>query len=121
VYVVGATPTWGNAAGSFWCKGTYPQGSSSIVLSVNLTAPTAAGTYHIIVAGRGEFNCTQVFSGTNWAAGSAIWGDGNDIAQWSSASIATAMASGQVCADWWTASGWSKVWVAATAVRLVVK
>jgi hypothetical protein len=103
VMVAAATPTWGDHASSVINLGNFgtPVSGLTRTVPINLIAPATPGTYYIIAAFRGEFTAAQVLSCTNWSyGGSAVWNDGNDVAQWSAATIQTASASGAVLVDY---------------------
>ncbi len=95
IYVVGATTSWGEHSLSYWSIGQFGVGSSSATVSVDVTAPAVAGTYHIIIAGGWEITAGQVMSATNWAVGELHWNDGNDIAGWNSTQIRDARVNGR--------------------------
>ena len=75
----GYTWTWGNRSSSMvTLSSNIPQTESTSTYSLNLQAPLDEGTYYILFGLRGEYNMSQIFSCTNWTAGSPVWNDGND-------------------------------------------
>jgi hypothetical protein len=74
-------PSWGTRQTSFsTITGWVGTGSKELSVNLNLSAPSATGTYFIYFASSAEKTSEQVASSHNWAAGAVKWGDGNDIA-----------------------------------------
>lgn len=116
----GWTPSWGNHQTSFVPAG-MAQGAGSKTVNINVQAPTAQGTYYILLAFRAEIDAGDVFSMTNWArSGGEVWNDGNDIADFSATKINTANANGNVVASVLFDSGYQNLYIPATAVRVEV-
>ena len=66
---LGGTVDWGNRCEQPWLAERWIEtGTHRYVVQVDKTAPNKPGTYHIIVAFRGEYNVGQVMSLTNWSA-----------------------------------------------------
>ncbi len=95
---VAATVTWGNRATQPWRVSSHiSQGWHNLTANVNKTAPTAPGTYYIVFGNQGEFNEDQIMSATNWAFGTVVWHDGNDLGwDWSAAQFQQAHDTGTV-------------------------
>jgi hypothetical protein len=117
----GWTPTWGVPQSSYDCEGSAPAGKSTKTAVIDLTGPFAAGTYHLILAGALEKDCDHVMAATSSDLTVPKWGDGNDVAAWSLATLSSAASQGYVCADWLTAAGMGKSYVAAAVVQIVVQ
>lgn len=80
-YVVGAMPTWGPRERSAIRLAGLPRPVQRAWRSVTFAVPPPAqpGPQHIVILFDQEDTVDHLFSNTNWQAGSAIWGDGNDI------------------------------------------
>jgi hypothetical protein len=119
---MGVTPTWGDHATSYTDLGAFttPAIGLARVIPINLTAPSTAGTYYIIAAFRSESSAAQVVSCTATAAGAPVWNNGDDVADWSAPTIATADAAGTVLVNYLGAGGNLPVFVPATAITVVV-
>jgi hypothetical protein len=115
------TPNWGTHSTSFTSYGALatPTASSKTV-SLNYNAPTTPGTYYIILAYRAEVTGAQVASMTNWAYGSPVWDDGNDLAGWNDQAALDAM-QGRLTENLLTTSGYKQVYVPAAAIKVVVQ
>ena len=98
VFVVEATPTWGDHRSSYWRLPIFVPafGAAQEDVNINLTAPSAPGTYAIIFAAQAEFSGGYVASATHWPSGSPRWDNGDDIAGWSLSQINFAIANGYV-------------------------
>ncbi len=95
VFPLGYTWTWGlRQTAMVLLSSDAPFGTSNWNVPINLSAPTTPGTYYILFGVRGEFTLTQVFSATNWTAGSGVWGDGNDYHDMDDADLLTAHENG---------------------------
>jgi len=125
VMAIGMTSTWGPHATSFVDLGNFsptPVTNLQKTIQVNLTAPTAPGTYYLVTAFNGEFDAAHVMSCTNWSAGDPVWDNGDDIAGWSASAIETAIANGtQPVYYSFGSAGSQLINVPATAIRIVVK
>jgi hypothetical protein len=74
-------PSWGTRQTSFSTVTDWVgTGLRELSLNLNLTAPSAAGTYFIYFASSAEITSAQVAASHNWHVDPVIWGDGNDIA-----------------------------------------
>ncbi|MCX6878450.1 MAG: hypothetical protein NTW21_32245 [Verrucomicrobia bacterium] len=98
---LGGTADWGERSAAHWMtNGSIATGTHTYSVAVSKTAPTAPGTYHIVLAFAGEFNTAQIFSRTSWAAlpgGAVTWNDGNDVAfDWGPQQFADAQRDGAV-------------------------
>jgi pimeloyl-ACP methyl ester carboxylesterase len=118
----GITLSWGSNAASYADLGGFATPVTGLVRSVDIsaTAPLTPGTYHILLAFRGEFTAGQVMSATNWAVGTLVWDNGDDIADWPQTMIDTANREGTVLANYLGTGGNTPTWVPATAITVVV-
>jgi len=115
------TSSWGENSNSWWLiHPCLPYGSSTQTASVNLQAPSEAGTYYIIFAFRGELTGAQMASATNWNVGYLVWNDGNDIADFSSTQISEAQQNGVTVVNWLYAEGYLLTYTPACAITVVV-
>ncbi len=116
------TPSWGDPASSYWTvQHSIPVGAGAYTASVNLTAPTRPGTYHVLFAFALEEHGYNVASATNWASGlPPQWGDGNNIAELTPSKIAQAQRYGCAVDRWNMQSGPQDVLVAVTAITIDV-
>jgi hypothetical protein len=112
------TSNWQSPLTAYNCEGAIPSGTNTRIINVSKTAPSQAGEYYLIVAGRLDHSCDEVASAST---GTLSWSDGNDIALWGSAAITEATGKGVACVDWTTASGASKALVPAAAVKITVQ
>ena len=120
VYTI-ETPTWGDRRAFRAVAGPLSQGRNELRVDIDRVAPTAPGTYYIIVASSGETGPEFVASGTNWSNDYPRWGDDTDIAAWPEALAREAVTTGFVSAPWTVGGGRrSDIEVGATAVRVVV-
>ena len=122
VMAMGVTPTWGSHATSFTDLGGFstPVSGLSRTIQVNYTAPSTPGTYYIIAAFQAEYTAAQVMSCTSWAVAAPVWNNGDDVADWSSSTIDTANANGNVLVNYLATSGNLPRYVPATAIKVVV-
>ena len=73
-------PSWGPRQTSFSTITSWVgTGSQELSVNLNLSAPSATGTYFIYFASSAEIKSAGVASSHNHAAGTVIWNDGNDI------------------------------------------
>jgi hypothetical protein len=116
------TPSWGVHSTSYEDLGrlSTPVSGLSRAISVSLTAPITPGTYYITTAFGGELNAAQVMSCTNWAAGSPMWNNGDDVADWTASTIAAANANGRAEVSYRFSSGQGTNWIPATAIIVQV-
>jgi hypothetical protein len=115
------TPSWGDDSSRWWLIDSWlPVGSSTWTTNVQFSAPLQAGTYYVIFAFRGELTGDQVASATNWPVGHDVWGDGNDIAEFSSTQIAQAQQNGVTVDNWLYTNGYMPTYVPACAITVVV-
>jgi len=124
VMSIGVTPSWGNHATSYTDLGHFstPTTDKPLNVTVNYTAPQAPGTYYIVTAFNGEFNAGQVLSCTNWSTGngSPVWDDGNDVAGWSAAQMAEAIANGRASGQVLYNDGMHSATIPATVITVHV-
>ncbi len=119
---MGVTPTWGDPSTSYVDLGGFstPVSGLQSTIDLNLTAPSAPGTYYVIAAFRDENNAGQVMSCTNSSVGSPNWGTGYAVADWSTPTIDTADKKGTVLVNYLYPSGDIPQYVPATAIQIVV-
>ncbi len=122
VMAMGVTPTWGQPASSFTDLGGFGSPTSNLqrTITLNLTAPTAAGTYYIVTAFRAEYTAAEVMSCTNWQVGSLNWNTGYAIADWTASTINNANSDGTVLVNYLFPSGNQPQYVPATAIQVQV-
>lgn len=115
------TPSWGDPARSWrLIQGWVGDGQSVYSATVQLASPQVPGTYHIIFAFQLETNGASVASATNWARGQAVWGDGNDIADFNSKQIAEAQQYGCTTENWLLQTGYHPTFVPSDAITILV-
>jgi hypothetical protein len=102
IFPVGATPTWGIAADSYWeVEDWAPPGDTTYSVAVDLVAPSTAGTYHLILAAAAELTVADIMSGTHWESqASEIWNDDDDLANLNTTQITHAEENGWVGVQW---------------------
>ena len=100
VFPVGATPSWGPHASSYWTIDGWAtaMATTEYEVPINLTAPMEPGTHAIIFAAAAETSLAHVMSATHWASGSPTWDDGDDIAGWNTLKWDSAIGHGFVIA-----------------------
>ena len=90
------TPSWGTHSTSYFgAMSILTPATTTKTVTVSLTAPSSSGTYYIIFLFSGEYNGAQVASLTNWAYGSPVWNDGNDLADFTSSQVSDAQSVGR--------------------------
>lgn len=117
---VASTPTWGAPSASFSClASSVATGDSTLDVPVNLTAPSTPGTYYMVVAMAGTYNCDQIMSGTHpgWPAD---WINGNKVALLPQTEFEKGTTNGWIQFSWYTPNGPQVGEMAMTAVRVVV-
>jgi Short C-terminal domain len=119
---MGVTPSWGDHATSYLDLGGFstPVNGLERTISLNLTAPSTAGAYHVIAAFSATFTAGQVMSCTNWSAGQDVWNNRDDIADWPAAVIEAANANGRVQVPCLSREGEAPTYVPATAIEILV-
>lgn len=63
---------------------------------LDMTAPTQPGSYWLVWAQAAEPSAQWIFSRTNWACGTPIWGDGNDLLQVPDSVLRNAWGGGRI-------------------------
>ena len=121
---MGLTPNWGTHAVSFVpLPGfTNPITDQTRNITVSLTAPSTPGTYYIIIAFNTENTAAQVMSCTNWLVSNPVWGNGDDVADWTPTTIAEANANGRALVNYLFPSpiGNQRIKIPATALSVSV-
>jgi len=120
-----ATATWGTKSSSYWViRDEVAAGTAKYTTSgISMTAPSSPGTYHIIIAFSDELDGAQVASCTNHGHGdgSAVWNDGNDLADLSTVQISSAQSSGRTSVEYLFASGYQQYVIPVAAITITVK
>jgi hypothetical protein len=115
------TPSWGDPRTAFWTiSGWFRTGEGDLSTPVHLTAPNEPGTYYILFAMQLEMNGANVASGTSWAVHHDVWGDGNDIAQFTPTQITEAQRNGCAVDTWLFQGGPQPIAVPSDAVEVIV-
>jgi hypothetical protein len=115
-------PSWGNHAKAFWeLESFVPVGlSNSVGSAANLTAPELPGKYYLVLAFWNQPLPSYVASGTDQSKGYAVWDDGNDLADLSSAQVYSAQTKGHTYLNWLTAQGYASRGVPSDVVTINV-
>ncbi|MEY4609138.1 MAG: hypothetical protein RL625_1355, partial [Gemmatimonadota bacterium] len=81
-YIVGAGPTWLPPKESVIRLAGLPRPVIDAWQTVEFDVPPASGPghHHLLILFRAEDSVEHLFSATNWAVGTPVWGDGNDLA-----------------------------------------
>jgi hypothetical protein len=124
------TPSWGDASSSYWnVSENMLTGLENYTSDINLTAPSAEGTYYIIFAFNAEHNGTSVASCTSYRyfdlTGTYSWNDGNDVATLTAEQVAQMNTVGRTtvtyrhadATHWWDQAGWT---LPGDAIQVVV-
>jgi hypothetical protein len=115
------TPSWGDSRTGFWTiAGWFNTGEGTVSAPVQLVAPNKPGTYYILFAMQLEMDGANVASGTNWAVNHNVWGDGNDIAQFTPAQITEAQHRGCAVDAWLMQNGSQQTAVPSDAIAVIV-
>jgi hypothetical protein len=116
-----ATPTWGEPSTSYSCViENVAKGDTTHTVTVNLPAPTQAGTYYIVVAMAGTYNCAQIMSGTH-PSQNADWVNGRKIALLPASLFQAAAIQGWTTSEWYLDGQMVPTAYAMTAVKVVVE
>ena len=84
------TPSWGDPSLAYWTiTNSLANGTSTLSVPVDLTAPTQPGTYHLFFAAL-DNSPTGTASQTVPFSASPVWNDGNDIASLNGSQVAQA-------------------------------
>ncbi len=121
--MLGVTPTWGDRRTAFVTLGPLvtPVEDQPQSVHIAFVAPRDPGVYYLIFAFQAETSVEDVFSGTNWAVGAPVWGDGNDLVDWSPEQIEEANLTGRVRWRWLKTIGMLPDFVPATTLEIVVR
>ena len=117
---IAATPTWGQPSTSYWSVADWaPTGDSTHNVAVNLVAPATAGTYYVIIAAAGTYDCAQIMSGTHpgWPAD---WSNGNIVARLPKPNFDNAALNGWIPFNWYSPNGPVPGEMAMTVVKVIV-
>jgi PKD repeat protein len=122
VMVFAHTPSWGDHQSScVFDSNLATPADGTLSAIINTAAPTIPGTYYVLFQYRGEFTAGQVCSMTNWATGSDVWNDGNDMSTWNESTIIQAMNTGNTIATIQHTTGYRLWAVPAQAIRVIVQ
>jgi hypothetical protein len=117
------SPNWGTPASNYWTISSWIEtGNQTQTASVTLTAPSIVGTYYILFAANGSYDCSQIMSGTH-PAYSADWANGNVLANLPSSQLDTANENAGYISgySWYTPSGNTDPDnLALTAIKVIV-
>ncbi|NLT38780.1 MAG: carboxypeptidase regulatory-like domain-containing protein [Methanomassiliicoccus sp.] len=120
-----ATSTWGTSSSSYWViRNEVTPGTAQYTTSgISMIAPSNPGTYYIIIAFSDEYDGAQVASCTSqgYGDGSAVWDDGNDLADLSSAQISSAQTNGRASVQYLFAGGLQQYVIPVAAITIIVK
>jgi hypothetical protein len=115
------TPSWGNPQTSWQnINSDIVVGSASQTANVLLSAPATPGVYHVNFAFAWEIGDDHVASGTNWATGTDVWGDGNDIASLTAAQIEEGQQLGYTDDYWLGGRGYTHLYIPMDAITVDV-
>jgi transcriptional regulator with XRE-family HTH domain len=116
------TPTWGAPEDSWRLIAPWvPDGTKLYTPIVQLASPSIPGLYHIVFAYQLEKTGADVASATSWFLRRDVWGDGDDLADWSSEQISEAQRFGCTTAMWLSQFGYLVESVPADAITLRVR
>lgn len=73
-----------------------PAVNRGLTVSLDIPGPKREGRYSLVIFFGAEPDVRWTASGTNWTVGHPIWGDGNDIAEWSVDQVQQARTRGRV-------------------------
>lgn len=121
---MGITPSWGSHADSYAQLESgfdTPIGNWMRDIQINYTAPDKPGIYYIITAFRNQASAAQVMSCTNVVPGSEVWGNGDDIADWTPASVFKANYLGAAYVNYLGLAGNSPRYVPAGIITVIVQ
>lgn len=120
VFPLAATPTWGDREEVYWQIHGDMHNGNSYLCNYDLAAPQAPGIYHLILATASEYNAAQIVSGTHWSShGTPIWGNGDDLYDWTPAIIQRAQSEGSINVAYYNGLGADNL--GAAALQIVVE
>ena len=115
------TLSWGDLSKSWSIVSPWVHpGRTPLTAKIQAVAPQAPGTYYIILAMAMETNGASVASATNWALGAPVWGDGNDVGQFSSKQIDEAQKYGCTINNGLSEKGYQLLYLPADAITIQV-
>lgn len=115
------TPSWGDLSNSWQVVSPWVRpGLTTLKTRISKIAPQSVGTYYIIFAFSMETNGASVASATNWALGQPVWGDGNDIGQFSSKQVNEAQTYGCTINNGLSEKGFQLLFLPADAITVEV-
>ena len=99
-YVVAASPNWVPPREGTIRLAGLPRPVWLAWQTVRFVLPPAPpGHRHVVLAFGAEDSADHLMSGTNWAVGAPVWGDGNDLAELPEAQVQTLWRTGRVQVD----------------------
>ncbi|HMA40903.1 MAG TPA: hypothetical protein VKP10_12545, partial [Gemmatimonadales bacterium] len=95
--MLGGTPTWGDRRTDYFTLKPLvtPVQDGRQHVTLRLAGPSRPGHYHLILFFEAEPDVKYIASGTNWTVGRPVWGDGNDVVDWTPAQLQWANSHGQ--------------------------
>jgi hypothetical protein len=114
------TLSWGTPQTSWGGIANLSPGESTFNSQINSRAPLEVGTYQILFAFQLEKTGANVASGTSWARGQDVWGDGNEIARFDALQIQEGQKFGCTIDPWLTQEGFQLFYVPADAITIEV-
>lgn len=122
--VLVAIPSWGDPAATYQYISDIPLGAinSRSTSTFRVTAPTQEGEYHLFLAMFEADTPDYIASMTDDDATDVpVWGDGNDIALWSSEKISQTRNMGRAIGDLWVGNQFIDAHVPALAITITVQ
>jgi len=123
--ILGAFPGWGDKRENFVTISALatPVVDAMSRHLLSIPGPDRPGDYHLVLAFAAETDARWIASGTNWAVGTPIWGDGNDLADLPDSALDQANRLGHLRLDWYfrQIQGYDQVIVATTTIEVRAK
>ncbi len=123
--ILGAFPSWGDKRESYLTVSALATPAVEAVSrhTLALRGPDTPGEYHLVLSFAAETDARWIASGTNWAVGTPMWDDGNDLADLSGAEVAEANARGQLRRPWFFQhiAGYKPLALATTVIEVRVR
>ncbi|MDD1747138.1 MAG: pre-peptidase C-terminal domain-containing protein [Methanomassiliicoccales archaeon] len=115
------TTSWGLPSTSFFeAVSDLASGTSEVEVGISFTGPDTPGTYYLIFAFRNESSAGHIASASDDVLGTPVWGDGNDIALFSSAQIDESRSSGRTLGNWLRIDGMHSIRIPSDALLIDV-
>ncbi len=121
VVILVGVPSWRPHESDYWTvNNVHPGPSSQGSGTIDITAPNAPGDYHLIFAMGEETSAAFVASVTDSQMGQPVWGDGNDVADFTAPQVSNAQLNGRASVQYLTATGYVTRLLPADAVTITV-